>query len=38
MKVRVSKSKWYQLGGFKNSRCFRRHNGRSWEYWYLIEE
>lgn len=37
MKVRVSKARWYALGGFKNSRCIRRMRGASWSY-YILQE
>lgn len=30
---RITKREWYELGGFKNSSLFRRHNGRHWEYY-----
>ena len=33
MATRVSKREWYELGGFRNSRCFRRQRG-SWQYFY----
>jgi len=34
---RVTKRHWYDIGGFANSQCVRRHNGRCWVYyivWY----
>lgn len=36
-KMRVSKGEWYRLGGFANPRLFRKHNGRNWIYWMLID-
>jgi hypothetical protein len=34
MRQRVTKTEWYRLGGFRNSRCFRRQrkDGR-WLYY-----
>ncbi len=31
---RVSKRAWYDLGGFKNSRCWRRMKSGAWQYFY----
>ena len=28
--MRVTKQTWYHNGGFRNSDCFRRHNGCGW--------
>ena len=33
--MRITKRKWYALGGFKNSDCCRKHNGKHWEYYYI---
>lgn len=35
--MRVTKRTWYDQGAFANSRCWRRHNGRSWIYYITIE-
>lgn len=36
--ARVSKRRWYELGGFRNSACFRRQRpGRGWEYFVSLE-
>ena len=34
-KIKVTKRHWYDvLGGFENPNCFRKHNGKCWEYFY----
>lgn len=30
--TKITKKEWYSLGGFKNSACYRRDNGRGWQY------
>lgn len=30
---KLSKSQWYDLGGFANPSLFRRDRGRGWEYY-----
>ncbi len=30
---KITKSRWYALGGFRNSALFRKHNSRCWEYY-----
>lgn len=32
--LRVSKAEWYRLGGFANSRLWRRMRNGTWEYYY----
>ena len=35
VKTKVTKRYWYDvLGGFANPNCFRKHNGKVWEYFY----
>ena len=35
VKTKVTKRHWYDvLGGFANPDCFRKHNGKCWEYFY----
>lgn len=34
---RITKVEWYRIGGFRNSRCFRIHNGRCWTYWLELD-
>lgn len=36
--MRVTKATWYANGGFANSRCWRRHTGRCWQYFYRVED
>lgn len=31
--MRVSKRRWYDLGGFCNSACWRRQVGGAWHYY-----
>lgn len=33
---RISKSEWYRIGGFRNSKCFRRGTPDGWTYWVTI--
>lgn len=36
--ARISKREWYALGGFSNSRLWRRQRkGRGWEYFYRVD-
>ncbi len=33
--LRITKGEWYRLGGFANSRCWRRQTkGGGWQYYY----
>jgi hypothetical protein len=34
---RVSKRRWYALGGFANPRCWRRQTGLAWGYYVTID-
>lgn len=31
--LKINKRQWYNLGGFKNSRLFRRGTKRGWTYY-----
>lgn len=33
MTRRVSKTEWYQAGGFANPRCWRKHAKTHWRYY-----
>ena len=36
--IKITKQHWYQLGGFRNYRCFRRmFNHRGWSYFYSTD-
>lgn len=35
--TRISRAAWYAAGGFRNPRCIRKHNGRSWAYFIRSE-
>ena len=38
MKRRITKTEWYALGGFANSRLFRKADSRGrWRY-YIVED
>lgn len=34
---RITKKQFYDLGGFRNGELFRRHNGRHWGYYHLLD-
>lgn len=35
--LRVSRRRWYDLGGFANPRCVRRSIGAYWRYFIRID-
>lgn len=34
--VRMSRRKWWDIGGPANPNCWRRMVGRSWQYYYQL--
>jgi hypothetical protein len=36
--LRITKREWYALGGFANSRLWRRGTRHGWKYFYNIGE
>lgn len=36
-RLKLSKREWYARGGFENSRLYRKHNGRCWTYWLIVD-
>ena len=35
--MRITKREWYALGGFANTKLFRKGTSRGWTYWMLVD-
>lgn len=36
MKAQITKKEWIKLGGLRNPRCSRKHDGTKWLYYYEV--
>jgi len=35
-RLKLKKRTWYEMGGFSNSKLFRQHNGKNWDYFRVF--
>lgn len=35
--ARITKRRWYNMGGFANPLCWRRHNGYGWRHFIRVD-